>query len=157
MIKITKTTVRKNKTIGGVAFTVATPYTEGHVLSVSEAAGLNGLLAENVGNNMAKKLADMAAEPIEARQEAIDVYTQAYEFGASRTADPIEREAKAIASDRIKAAAKAKGKTLTAESLKALTQQLLDHPEKGPEYRKLAEQAVKIRQSSTDDVGSILD
>ncbi len=92
--------------IQGVTFEVTTPYDEGHVLTAIEAKVLNQTRSENVRNNCAKFVKEHGDS-----QDASDhvaKYDNEYEFtvagtGAGRRMDPVEREARSIARDAIRA------------------------------------------------------
>jgi hypothetical protein len=117
-LNITAETPRRNRTIAGFQVLVPSPYIAGHPLTEGEAAQLNQVLAENVSNNLRKKLEDgyvtgegedeKAAEytPAEA-QAKVDEYMQVYEPGVrtsgggeARVTDPVEREARKIAKQK---------------------------------------------------------
>ena len=92
--------------IQSVTFEVATPYDEGHVLTAIEAKVLNQTRCENVRNNCAKFVKEHGES--QATKEHVATYDIGYEFtvagtGASRRMDPIEREARSIARDAIRA------------------------------------------------------
>ena len=113
-LNITAETPRKARTIAGFNVSVPAPYFVGHALTEGEANQLNQVLAENVSNNLRKKLEDgkvvgegadeQAAEytPEEA-QAKVDEYMLVYEpgvrtsSGETRVTDPVEREARKIA------------------------------------------------------------
>jgi hypothetical protein len=153
MVAFTKSTPRKAKKIKGDMYTVAAPFTAGHILSELEANSMNGLLGENIGNNTAAKLSEMreAGQSTTERQAYIDAYTAEYEFGAGRTGDPVEREMKVIATARIKTAGAKKGRTFTAVELKDTIELMFAHATHGPDLRKSAEKALKIRETVGDD------
>jgi len=110
----------KNKKIGDHVFPISQPYEEGHVLTAIEAKVLNQVRAENIGNNVRKKVQELLAEGRTAEAEALVAekdreyqFTEAATGGSSRTMDPIEKEARKIARDAIKAALAAKGQKLS--------------------------------------------
>jgi hypothetical protein len=113
--------VEPSLTIGfpskGVSFTVPARYFEGHTLSANEAKALNGLLAENLRNNFSKRLeAGLEAGKSQGElQDEFSAYTEQYTFAsgiraARVVADPVEREARKIASQKIEEALRSKGK-----------------------------------------------
>lgn len=87
-------------TIDGKQFTIRQPYEAGHVLNEAEAKTLNQTRAENVGNNMRKKVKEGASDA------DVQQYDTDYEFSvraAGRKAlDPVEKEALKIAKDAVK-------------------------------------------------------
>lgn len=110
----------KNKKIGDHVFPISQPYEEGHTLTAIEAKVLNQVRAENIGNNVRKKVQELLAEGKTAEAEALVAekdreyqFTEAAAGGSSRTMDPIEKEARKIARDAIKAALAAKGQKLS--------------------------------------------
>lgn len=118
--------------IQGFDFTVPAPYAEGHVLTAVEASNLNQLFGENIRNNVAGKIKTAKEKFVEAGNSAdaftLDIavaggegqpdttlraicqgYADAYAFGVrtARTvepADPVEREAKRIATEMVNSA-----------------------------------------------------
>lgn len=103
---------------------VSTPYEAGHTITDAEAKALNQVRAENIGNNNRAKLKELlgdAAEPtkdiVKAAQKIISDYDEGYEFtlasvGAGRTRlDPVEKEARAIATAVLMNALRDKGQT----------------------------------------------
>src|SRR5690606_1934545 len=110
----------KNKKIGDHVFPISQPYEEGHTLTAIEAKVLNQVRAENIGNNVRKKAQELLAEGKTAEAEALVAekdreyqLTEAAAGGSSRTMDPVEKEARKIARDAIKAALAAKGQKLS--------------------------------------------
>lgn len=93
-------------TIQGQDLTLEVPYAEGHVLTAAEASQLNQVFCENIGNNFRSKVKEMleGGSTADDIQAAFDSYVENYEFGARRvssgtrkSADPIEKEARALA------------------------------------------------------------
>jgi hypothetical protein len=113
----------KNLMIAGVNFTAPYKYIVGHVLSDAEARTLNQTRFENLRNNFAGKVkasVDGVEGALTADQlvAAFAEFEAAYTFsmpgvgvGASRTLDPIEREAQSLARDLVKQALAAKGRS----------------------------------------------
>lgn len=106
-------------TIAGEVFTVSAPYAAEHVCTEAEAKALNQVRAENVRNNMAKKVKDARGEleeiPAEAMAElvaAVSAYDKDYEFtlasvgGGRASLTPIEKESRKIAREQIVTALK---------------------------------------------------
>jgi hypothetical protein len=134
-MNITDKTPRSQRSIGGkradgqeISFDVSVPqpYAAGtHTLSEGEANALNQIIAENLSNNLRKKLVDGLTEGegdaaktrpyTEAEAQAlVDSYLAEYEIGVRRAGsgertvtDPVEREARKIA--RSKAVEMVKG------------------------------------------------
>jgi hypothetical protein len=111
----------KAKIILGETFQISQPYAEGHTLTAAEAKALNQTRAENIGNNM-RSLVKEAQDKGDTSELAAKVaeYDARYEFsmgtvgGASRVVrDPVEREARAIARDILKAHLAKNGRKLT--------------------------------------------
>jgi len=113
-LNITDETPKVGRTIAGFNLTVPSPYLPGHPLTEGEAKQLNQVLAENVSNNLRKKLDDgkivgegdaeeNVAYTLEEAQALVDQYMQTYEpgvrtaSGEPRVTDPVEREARKIA------------------------------------------------------------
>lgn len=114
-LAITLETPRKLRTIAGFSVNVPSPYAAGHPLTEGEAAQMNQVLAENVSNNLRKKLDDgkvvgegeneeSAPWTPEEAQKLVDEYMSVYEPGVRTSAggepritDPVEREARKIA------------------------------------------------------------
>jgi hypothetical protein len=117
---------QKTKLIAGESFTISQPYLEGHVLTAAEAKTLNQVRSENIGNNMrtqvkealeAKEAGD--SSKYDALAAAVAQYDAEYTFAmggsgvSTRRLDPVEREARAIATDLIRADLAAKGRKIT--------------------------------------------
>lgn len=115
-MQVAENVTRVERTIGsaeGPNFTVLVPqpYSAGsHELSVGEASALNQTIAENLSNNLRKKLVE--GNPDEdgrqwtdaEAQKIVDDYLADYEIGVrragsgvARVTDPVEREARKIA------------------------------------------------------------
>lgn len=112
--------VTKTKTINGLSFEVEQPFIEGHVLTEAEARALNQTRSENVGNNVrtkVKEMQDAGKELAEIAAYVTEIDT-AYVFtlasvSASRKLDPVEREARNIARELLKAHLATSGRKLT--------------------------------------------
>lgn len=146
MPEVNAKTRRSNITIAEVVVACPQPYTEGHPLTVNEAAALNQTYAENVRNNLAKRVKEKPGEA----QSIVDEYCQTYEFGVRRAmagGDPVEKEAMDMARAKVKEALKANGhvlKDIPAEKITELAQGVLD---KYPQIREQAKSIVESRQS----------
>ena len=85
--------------IAGVTFKVTPRYAVGHVLTESEATGLNSALIDNVRNNIASKIktakkdtVDLPADEVAKLQAELDEYISTYEFSGRKTrasVDPV--------------------------------------------------------------------
>lgn len=107
----------KSITIQGLSFDVSAPYNEGHTLTEPEARALNQVRAENIRNNMARKVKDakethgetLPDNVIKELTDEVAEYDANYEFtlastgGSTRTLNPVEREARAIARTALRA------------------------------------------------------
>jgi hypothetical protein len=109
----------KAKIINGLSFEISQPYAEGHVINAAEAKTLNQVRSENIGNNLrdfvkkaqeAGKTDELAAAV--AKYDAEYVFTLA-SASARKTLDPVERKARAMAKDVIKAKLAELGRKLT--------------------------------------------
>lgn len=100
----------RTKIIDGEAFEVTAPYEAGHTLTEIEAKVLNQVRSENIGNNLRQQIKDAkeAGKTIDELRALVAAYDSEYVFttpgagGGSRSLDPVEREARAIARDYIK-------------------------------------------------------
>jgi len=77
---------------------------------------LNQVRAENIGNNLREKIKELVeagkvaeAQALVAEKDATYVFTMASVGGTSRTLDPVEKEALAIAKEIVKAKLAEKG------------------------------------------------
>jgi hypothetical protein len=110
----------KTKTIEGKNFEISQPYEEGHVISAIEARVLNQTRSENIGNNVRAKLkeaietgqSDDALAALVAEVDAAYQFTAAGTRAAARL-DPIEREARKMARELLKAHLAESGRKLT--------------------------------------------
>lgn len=113
----------KKKLIAGEEFLVSQPYAAGHVLNEVEAKTLNQTRAENIGNNLRTLVKEALEKRDQGDSSAYDAlaqqvadYDRDYTFAmggggvTTRKLDPIEREAKAIATDIIRADLQSKGR-----------------------------------------------
>lgn len=117
---------QKKKLIAGEEFMISQPYAAGHVLNEVEAKTLNQTRAENIGNNLRETVKDAIAKRDAGDSSAYDAlaatvaaYDAEYTFAmggsgvSTRKLDPIEREAKAIATELIKNDLATKGRKWT--------------------------------------------
>lgn len=127
-MQVAENVTRVERTIGateGPTFTVLVPqpYSAGsHELTAGEASALNQTIAENLSNNLRKKLVEGnpdendRAWTAEEAQAIVDKYLEEYEIGvrragsgAPRVTDPVEREARKIARQKAVAYIKENG------------------------------------------------
>lgn len=155
---------QKTILIDGEQFTVNAPYAEGHQINAAEAKVLNQTRAENIGNNFRKavKEAKEKGESLDAVRSKLAEYDAAYEFtlgGVTRQAiDPVEREARAIAKEAIRAKLAKDGrkiKDVPEEKLEAAIEQLIGTEQ----ILKLAKQRVaakkKVQEVELGDIGLV--
>lgn len=133
--------------IAGKTVNIEAPYAEGHTLNEAEAGALNQTFFENIGNNLRKKIEEAAAEgKTDADIQAmVDEYASTFEFGnrgGGRILDPVEREARDIATESVKAAIRRKGMTITSIAKDRFDELVAKQAQK-PEVRKEAERRVK--------------
>lgn len=102
----------KTLTIKDIEFTVSQPFDEGHTCTAAEAKALNQVRKENLGNNFRKRVDEHltngtpSLDELQSEFAELDasyVFTIANVGGGSRRLDPVEREARSIARDIIKA------------------------------------------------------
>lgn len=158
MVAFNKSTPRRTKTIKGHALTVPAPIVEGHVLTAVEAGAMNGLFAENIGNNIASKLEKAIADnggvaDIAALQTIVDDYAATYDFGMSRTSDPVEKAAKDIARETVKTQAGTKGVKLDSKQLTEFTNQYFETNR--DELMKLGQEEVNRKAKITGGLGAV--
>lgn len=146
----------KTLNIYGLAFEISTPYAEGHVLTAAEAKAMNQVRAENIGNNVRGQIdklrsdgqfpegAEAKAREIVAKADAEYVFNLASVGAGRKVLDPVEREARMLATDKIKAHLKTTNRSMKdvdPEKLEAKIAEIAATPE----VRKIAERRVKER------------
>lgn len=170
----------KIKLIDGESFSISQPYEPGHVLTEAEAKTLNQTRSENIGNNLrsavkdAKEARDNPEKPDSTAFDGLIAlvakYDQDYNFsmggggGSTRKLDPIEREAKSLATEYIKADLAKKGRTwkqvpegMTAEAWEEKREAVLEGLMVREDIVKLAKKRVAEKQKISDSVGALLD
>jgi hypothetical protein len=156
-MQFNKETPVRNFIIQDHSFQIPAPFNEGHTCTASEAGVLNQTLAENVRNNLAKRVKESVdkGEFDQSKMQAeIDQYLEEYEFGQRRgrgPTDPVEREALNIAKDIVKNALREQGIKLAdvdTADLNDLAQQTV---EANPAITKEAESRVKKR----NEIGNV--
>lgn len=139
-------------TIEGQIVTLPQPYSEGHSCTKGEADALNQTLAENVRNNLAKKV----KEAPDTAQTLVDTYLETYQMGAriggvSRR-DPVEKEMYAIAEDLVKKALAKKGVVMKDYDKEQLKKNIEDVVGKNAAALKArAEQIVAARAAAVSE------
>ncbi len=149
-------TETKSVTIAGESFDVNQPYAEGHALTAIEAKVLNQTRNENIRNNMAKAVKtakeDGSFDP-KAMQAAVTAYDTEYTFatpgagGTRRTMDPVEREARKIARELIKAKLSEQGTKIgdvDKDALAAKVEEWADHPDIVKEAKSVIAKRAKL-------------
>lgn len=148
-MQVTKETPTRQFTIQDRTFVIPAPFGEGHQCNAAEAGVLNQTLAENVRNNMNKKVKDgidAGSFNQDEMQAEIDLYIEEYEFGARRgrgPVDPVEREALNIAKDEVKNALRRSGHKIAdiaTEDINRLAEQVVSE---NPDIAKEAERRIK--------------
>jgi hypothetical protein len=149
-------------TIARHTFNVPLRYEEGHELTANEASALNQTYHENLRNNFAKKVEEVAnggtlsSEALANLQEQLDAYAEGYEFGmrsgGGAVRDPVAKEAMKLARDKAIEAFKKDGakkgyklKDVDASKITDLAKRILD---KYPEIMELAKQRVEEAQAA---------
>lgn len=142
-------------TIEGDLYELSAPYAAGHVLNEHEAAALNQTRGENVRNNVAsqmkRKIKEVGDRPLTAdeKSEIVNKYDAEYQFGArsQRILDPVEREARAMATELVKAAAARKNVPFSSIESKDLANFIDSILNEKPEIREKARLVVEARKS----------
>lgn len=160
---IPKNAPRSEITVQGVPLSVPAPFQEGHKVTANEAQALNQLLSENVRNNFAntvKKAKEAGDADPQKLQPQLDEYVQGYEFGArgggGQRLDPVEREARGIASEAVRTALRGKGYSVDGENGigKAKFKELVAQYAQKDEVRKEAQRRVDAAKAITaEDLG----
>ena len=156
---ISQNTPTDSITVAGEVVKVHVPYVKGHSVDELEASTLNQTRKENIRNNLReifkkekKKGANSAALQVLATK-----YSQEYNFGQSggggATMDPVDKESIAIATDAIKKAMRADGKSPKDVSAKDLRAAALKVIERNPHIKEQAAQIVKARAGVSINMG----
>lgn len=175
---MTEAATTKDLIIQSVKFTAPIPYAAGHVLTEPEARALNQVFHENLRNNFAKtvKASNEGAEgsiPVADLPAAFAAYAGEYSFampgqggGTSRVMDPVEREARALAKELIKAHLQKQGKSITAPKdasdeqkaeYKAKIDAKIEEIATKDEVLAQAKKNVAARAKGLDAIGNALD
>lgn len=151
----------KSKIIAGHEFQISQPYEAGYVLTEVDAKVLNQVRSENIANNMRKavKEAEEAGTLSEVASKVAE-YDAEYTFAmpstgaAKRVVDPVEREARKLAREAIKAQLAKDGrkiKDIDAEKLETAIETVAAKDE----ILKLARKAVKDREATANAADEI--
>lgn len=168
-MQVAENVTRVERTIGsadGPTFSVLVPqpYSAGpHELTAGEASALNQTIAENLSNNLRKKLVDGNPDEdnrqwTEAEAQAIvDKYIEEYEIGVrragsgvTRVTDPVEREARKIARQKAVAYIKENGGRPSDFDLDPIIDQIFEANRDVlmAEGKKIVKAAEKAREAS---------
>jgi hypothetical protein len=180
-------TNKKSFTVQGVEVDVRIPYAAGHVVTEAEASTLNQTFVENIRNNTSTRVkraikawteAELAEgeephteenfTPSDELLKEIQDYADSYEFGIKRMsnlepADPVEKEARKIAREKLNAALKNKGIKYTGKDRQVSEEKyesLLASIATGEDVVKEAQRRVKVAKNIGDaelDISGLLD
>ena len=152
--------------IQGEKFEISEPYAEGHVCTAAEAKALNQVRAENIGNNLRKKVTqakEAGTFDQEEMQKLVTQYDSEYVFearvstgGTRRVLDPVEREARRIARDIVKAHLERQGVKLKDVPKEALDEKI-DELSARDEIIAEAKKAVKAQDKLKEQLASVGD
>jgi hypothetical protein len=153
----------KSKVINGLAFEISQPYAAGHTLNEAEAKVLNQVRSENIGNNLRDKIKELmdkgdtdGAKALVAAKDAEYVFTLA-NVGASQKLDPVEREARAIAKEIIKAKLAETGRKINVVPEGETKETWEEKIEANIAKIATAEQVLKAAKKAVDDKKKRLD
>ena len=158
----------KEITIAGVAFTLSAPYAAGQTMTDAEAAALNQVRAENIGNNVRKaidaaKVADADGNKsvppdamqtllaLVAQKDAEYVFNMASARVSKAIASPLEKECLALAKAKLTqmlAAAGTSAKDYGKDRAEAKIAEIAVHPE----VVKLAQRNLDARAKAGADI-----
>ena len=152
----------KTIVIQGQSFEVNTPYSEGHTLTEVEAKVLNQTRCENIRNNMAKQVKELVEKnDLAAASAAVKEYDDKYEFsmvrggGTRRTMDPVERAARSLAREAIKAKLASEGRKLKDVDPEKL-EEAIEKVAAQDEFLKAARKQVAEKQKLAEQAGESL-
>lgn len=152
----------KTITIAEETFEVRTPYAEGHILTAAEAKVLNQTRCENVSNNTRKKVKELLDAGDKAgAAAAVAAYDAEYEFtlqnaGGATKLDPIDREARKVAREALKAKIAQAGGKWADYDKEMLEDKIIEISETNEAVRKEAEKRVKAQSKFTDAIAGEL-
>ena len=144
----------RNITISGTEFTIPQPFAAGHVCSEGDAKALNQTFAEAIRNNLASKV-----KKGEAGQAEVSEYANGFVFTiatASTAAKltPVEREARNLARNAIKAKLEAEGRKI-GDVDKDKLETAIDTVAQRDDIVKQAKKIVEQRSKATIDLEGI--
>lgn len=147
----------KSVIIQGTAFEIEQPYAEGHTLTAVEANVLNQTRNENIRNNLAKVVREHEGSDAELAAKVAE-YDSQYTFstpsaGGTRVVrDPVEKEARRLAKEALRAHLKAEHGGLTFKDLGAeKVEEYVSQLSAREDILKLAKKNVK----AASDISSI--
>lgn len=144
----------RNITISGSEFTIPQPFAAGHVCSEGDAKALNQTYAEAIRNNMAAKV-----KKGEAGQAEVSEYANTFVFtiaSASTAAKltPVEREARNLARNAIKAKLDSEGRKI-GDVDKDKLEAAIDTIAQREDIVKQAKKIVEQRSKATIDLSDL--
>jgi hypothetical protein len=142
------------------SFTIPSKFAEGHVLNAAEARALTAYRAELIGHGFRKSVKEaVTAGTFDAAKTQAEINERAasYEFGAvgGRRLDPVEKEARDIATASVRAALEKKGVSFAAykkEKAEHLAKLIDDFAARADVVEK-AKKVVAARAKNAIDVG----
>jgi hypothetical protein len=146
----------KNKMIAGETFQISAPYAAGHTLTEAEAKTLNQVRSENIGNNVREKVKELVeAGKLDEARALVAEKDSTYEFtmatvGASQKLDPVEREARSIAKEIVKAKLAEKGLKINVAPDGETKESWAEKIEANIEKFAAAEQVIKEAKKAVD-------
>lgn len=174
MPEITSDTQRRPYKVQGAVLSFPLPYVEGHRLVQNEANALNQTYCENLRNNFApqakkfyedhkawdaeKETPTRILDPgeIDQLQTIFDAYIEGYEFGTSgggrSTLDPVTRQARSMAEERIRAKIKGAGMKLSEITREKMNEMIDQALENNPKFMEKAAAYVASLQDAADDL-----
>lgn len=154
----TTETQSKDFTCASITLQCPLPVQEGDECSSGMADSLNQTLVENARNNFTKTCKEMQEQEKSAEeiQTAFLGWVKGYEFGVrkgrSAIIDPVEREAWALAKERVVDKLKSMGKKLSeidADTMNGFIQNAL---EKFPQFREEAQKIIDQKNALAADI-----
>lgn len=159
---------KKSKMIAGESFEITVLYAAGHVLTEAEAKTLNQVRAENIGNNVREAVKKLIEEGnVQGARDLVAEKDATYEFtlasaSAAVKLDPVEREARSIAKDLVKAKLAAQGLKFnvpkdgeTKESWAEKMEANVDKFAQLPEVVAAAKKAVDAKKKRMDSLAAL--
>lgn len=158
--------------IQGILFPATPRYAEGHPLTAQEALVLNQTLFENLRNNFASHIRkaldakregqpedftpEFTADELNDLQVKFGEYASAYSFSAPRAprtpVDPLQREMRAIAKDRVMAALAKKNISVRALPEGKMDEYITALLAKYPDIQEEAQRRIAARKEIAEDI-----